>query len=186
MRTTLNKGFTLIELLIVIGIIAVLVAVLAVALLPWLNKSKPRATKTLLKNIGDAVAGERVSYSEPQFKKDAGPLASSASTDEKKRSSQILVFYLCPTKDIWDKAPTYKSRSYDPKLPPEQYKDMLDTTSEKLPFFKDAWDRTLWYKIDKSGRFYLWSAGADGQWDNDDDLVYDSANSSVKEYAELK
>lgn len=185
MRNALKRGFTLIELLIVIGIISVLVAVLAIALLPWLNKAKPRATTTLLKNIGDAVGGERVSFSEVQFKKDAGPVAGQASTDEKKRSSQILVFYLCPSKDVWDKAPGYKGRSYEPKLLPEQYKDALDT-SEKLPFFKDAWDRTLWYKIDKSGRFYVWSAGADGQWETNDDLVYDSANSAVKEYGDLK
>lgn len=186
MRKTLEKGFTLIELLIVVGIIAVLVAVLGIALLPWIAKAKPRATKALLKNIGDAVAGERVAFSETQFKKDAGALATNLASDEKTRSSQILVFYLCPTKEVWDKAPGYKGRSYDPKFPPEQYKDSLDTTAQKMPFFKDAWDRPLWYRIDKSGRFYLWSAGDDGQWENADDWVYDSANSTVKEFSELK
>jgi prepilin-type N-terminal cleavage/methylation domain-containing protein len=180
-----RKGFTLIELLIVVGIIAVLVAVLAVALLPMLAKAKPKATKTLLKNIGDAVAGERVSYSEVQFKKDAGVLASSASTDKYKKSSQILMFYLCPTKDVWEKAPMYKSRTYDPKLSPEQYKDSTDA-SEKLPFFIDAWGKPIWYSIDKSGRFYIRSAGEDGNWDTDDDLIFDSGNSSVKELSEIK
>lgn len=180
-----KKGFTLIELLIVVGIIAVLVAVLAVALLPWIQKAKPRATKALLKNIGDAVAGERVSYSEIQFKKDAGVLATNASGDKYKKSSQILMFYLCPSKDEWEKAPMYKGRTYDPKLPPEQYKDSTDT-SEKLPYFIDAWGKPLWYSIDKSGRFYIRSAGDDGNWDTDDDLIFDSANSSVKELSEIK
>jgi prepilin-type N-terminal cleavage/methylation domain-containing protein len=181
-----RKGFTLIELLIVVGIIAVLVAVLAVALLPWIQKAKPKATKALLKNLGDAVAGERVSYNEIQFKKDAGVLASSASSDKYKKSSQILMFYLCPSKDEWEKAPMYKSGSYNPKLPPEQFKDSTDSKSEKLPFFVDAWDRSVWYSIDKSGRFYIRSAGDDGNWDTDDDLIFDSANSSVKEYSEIK
>ena len=95
-----NKGFTLIELMIVVGIIAVLVAVLAVAILPWLNKAKPRATKALLQNIGNAISGEKVAWTEKSFRADAGGLAASASSDDKKKSSQIMVFYLCPTKEV--------------------------------------------------------------------------------------
>lgn len=180
-----NKGFTLIELMIVVGIIAVLVAVLAVAILPWLNKAKPRATKALLQNIGNAISGEKIAWTEKSFRADAGGLAASASSDDKKKSSQIMVFYLCPTKEVWDQAPTYKGKAYQPKLPLEQFKDSLKDDAGKIQYFVDAWDRPLWYKIEKSGSLLIMSAGEDGNWETGDDLIFESRTNSVKERSEF-
>ncbi|MCQ3950843.1 MAG: prepilin-type N-terminal cleavage/methylation domain-containing protein [Planctomycetaceae bacterium] len=183
--TRSDKGFTLIELMIVIGIVAVLVAVLAVAILPWIQKAKPRATKALLQNVGNALAGEKVTPNETSFRKDAGALAATLSNDDKMKSSQILVFYLCPTKEVWDQAPAYKGKSYSPKQDPQQFKDSMRGDAGKLQYFVDAWDRPVWFRIEKSGAFLISSAGDDGQWDTDDDLIFDSRNNSVRERAEI-
>lgn len=174
-------GFTLIELLVVIGIIAVLVVVVMVALLPALLQSKHQATKSLLNTMGGALAGMRTLPNKTQFNKDAGQsLANTLDWKAREKgSSQLIVFYLCPSRDVWNEAPLYKNRDYQPTLDPAQYKDMLlSDDSSRLQYMADAWGTPLWYVVDKMG-FFLISAGEDMKFDTKDDWIYDSQSNNV-------
>lgn len=174
-----NQGFTLIELLVVVAIIAVLVVVIMVALWPALTRSRAEATKTLLTNMGTALANMRPLPNKTQFTKDAGPLAGSLDTSEAKASSQLLVFYLLPSRDVWQEAPLYKGRDYQPQFDPAQYKDQLFDSGGKIQFLADGWGTPVWYTIDRQGAFYLISAGEDMKFDTPDDFIYDSKSNTV-------
>ncbi len=183
---TNRRGFTLIELLIVVGIIVVLLVVLAVAILPKLLAAKENNTKTLLSNAYSGLPLGVGTLTPDKFRSDAGNLSRKIHQDEKIQSSQMLLFYLAPSRETWDSSKLYAGRNYDPPNTPETFAEFTVTESDRLPWLADAWGKELWYRLDRgAGVAYLQSAGQDSIWDNDDDLVYDPRSGSVKSRAEL-
>ncbi len=181
-----TRGFTLIELLIVVGIVSLLLVVLVVAVLPWISKSRVNQTKTLLNTIYTGLPIDSGILTPQRFKNDAGSMANQIHSDEKIASSQMILFYLAPSRDVWVNSKLYAGRNYDPPNPPESFGDSLRTEANRMPWLIDAWDKELWYRHDKNVNLaYVQSAGPDGIWDNDDDLVYDPRSQSVKEFAEM-
>jgi prepilin-type N-terminal cleavage/methylation domain-containing protein len=180
-----RAGFTLIELMIVVGIIVVLMAVLAIAIMPWLRKSDEKATRTLLLNIGPQITGGKVAPSIKKFKKDAGSLSSKISSDKKFASSQMMLFYTAPTRETWDSAKCYKDQNYNPPQQPQQYAEFTQT-DKGLPYLVDAWGTCIWYEYDKTVKAgFVFSEGEDMQWNTPDDLIYDSRNNKVSRRDEL-
>ncbi|MCB9894931.1 MAG: type II secretion system protein [Planctomycetes bacterium] len=183
-----KRGFTLIELLIVVGIISILIVVLFVAILPWLKKSEDKASRTLLQQIGGAVSGRKVALSIKQFKKDAGSsLSGRIAADEDLASSQMMLFYAAPTREIWDQAAIYKDRNYAPDLQPQEFTSFTRSEGGKLPYLVDAWETPLRYKYEKmfDGGIII-SAGEDKVFGGPDDLIYDPRNNAVKTREEMK
>lgn len=185
-----RRGFTLIELMIVIGIIAVLVAVLAMAVLPWLSKSSENSTKALLSSVGGLVTAERNPFTLERFRKDVGPsLSSQVDSDPKKASAQMLIFYYAPSQDTWKKSVYFKGQNYDPKVQP---KDWVESTkvggsAPDLPYLTDFWNNELYYYYDKAAKIVvIRSWGPDGQPDTDDDLAFDGGSNRVVYWNELK
>ncbi|MCA8915592.1 MAG: type II secretion system protein [Planctomycetes bacterium] len=182
-----RRGFTLIELLIVVGIISILIVVLFVAILPWLKKSEDKASRTLLQQIGGALSADKVSLSIKKFKKDAGSnLSGRIAADEDLASSQMMLFYAAPTREVWDQSTLYKDRNYAPKLQPQEFTKFTRDEGGKLPYLVDAWETPLKYKYEKifDGGIII-SAGADKMFGNPDDLIYDPRNNTVKTREEM-
>lgn len=185
MRKT-NQGFTLIELMIVIGIIVVLMAVLAVAIFPMISRSNENGTKALLQQIGGAMNSKKGAYSVKKFQKDIGSLSKALESDPKKRSSQMMLFYVAPTERAWNESKLYKGKNYAPEIDPVNLKESIMNEESALPYLADAWGTTLWYKYDKGAKTMLiLSAGEDRAWDTEDDLVYDGRSDSVKFMEEI-
>lgn len=189
MKNYMNKrraGFTLIELMIVIGIIAVLVVVLAVAVLPALSKSDESATRTMLQDIGAQICGQQVVPTVAKFRKDASDLSGRIASDDKMASSQMMLFYTAPDRSTWDSAKYYKGQNYNPKQQPEQYLKFTREQGGGLPFLVDAWENPIWYEYDKTVKAgFVLSRGKDGEWNTTDDLIYDSRNTKVVKREEL-
>ena len=187
MRRAGAAGFTLIELMIVIAIIATLVAVLALAIIPWLSKSEEQATRSLLSTTGAAVSQQKSGLDMAKFRKDAGTLSGQIDSDPKLASSQMMVFYAAPSAAVWQEAPLYKGRQHAPEIAPEQVQDNLRGDSNGLQHFVDNWETPLWYRWDKATKSaVIQSAGPDREWETDDDLVYMGSSGSVKTREELK
>ncbi|MBZ0135149.1 MAG: type II secretion system GspH family protein [Planctomycetes bacterium] len=181
MQRVHNKGFTLIELLIVVGIISLLLVVLAVAVLPALSKGDEKASISLLQQVGPEMTSRTPAPTLKQFKKDAGSLAGRISSDEKIATSQMMLFYLAPSRSTWDGAKYYEGQNYAPKHQPEEFQEFTREEGGKLPHLVDAWDNPIWYEYDtrtKSG--YVFSSGKDGAVGTPDDFIFDSRNNSVK------
>ena len=182
-----KRGFTLIELLIVVGIISLLVVVLFVAVFPWLGKSKVSATTSLLQQIGGTLSADKLSLNVNKFKKDAGSLSKDISNDEKTASSQMMMFYTAPTREVWDQSSLYKDRNYAPKLQPQEFTKFSRDDAGKLPYLVDAWETPIWYKYEKVfNGGVIYSAGEDTVPGNADDLIYDPRNDRVKLREELE
>jgi prepilin-type N-terminal cleavage/methylation domain-containing protein len=182
-----KRGFTLIELLIVVGIISVLIVVLAIAVLPWLSKSEEKATRTVLSQIGTAMSDKKVVPTIAKFKKDAGQLSGKIDGQERKASSQMMLFYMAPSRSTWDSSALYKGRNYEPTLAPEQFAEFTRDDGGRLPYLVDSWENVIWYEYHKDlkgGAIY--SAGEDGVPNNDDDLVFDPRDAQVKTFGEMK
>jgi prepilin-type N-terminal cleavage/methylation domain-containing protein len=186
MNTRKGKtGFTLIELLIVVGIISVLIVVLAIAVLPWLSKSDEKASRTILSQIGSAMSGGKVVPTLAKFKKDAGSLSGKISADEKKASSQMMLFYMAPSRSTWEASTLYKGRNYEPTLTPE---DFAEFTRDEggLPYLVDAWDQVIWLEYHKElNGVAIYSAGEDMLPKTPDDLIFDPRDVKVKTRAEM-
>jgi prepilin-type N-terminal cleavage/methylation domain-containing protein len=180
-----KTGFTLIELLIVVGIIAVLIVVLAIAVLPWLGKSDEKATRTVLSQIGSAMSGGKVIPTIQKFKKDAGQLSGKISGEERKASSQMMLFYMAPDRSTWEGSALYKGRNYEPTLTPEDFAEFTREDGNDLPYLVDAWDKVIWYDYDKTVGGMIWSAGEDMEPKTPDDLVFDPRDSKVHTRAEI-
>jgi len=189
MKNHMNKrraGFTLIELMIVVGIIVVLMAVLAIAVMPWLRKSDEKATRTLMMNIGPSICSHKPAYTLKSFKKDAADLSGRISADEKIASSQMMLFYTAPDRSVWDAAKFYKGRNYDPDQNPEQYAEFTKEEGGMLPYLVDAWDHPVWYEYDKTiKKGFVFSRGEDNLWNTPDDLIFDSRNNQVTKREDL-
>jgi prepilin-type N-terminal cleavage/methylation domain-containing protein len=187
---TSRRGFTLIELLIVVGIIVILVAVLALAIMPYFSKAQERTTRELMTQVGEQLASERNLLSVPQMQRDAGPLSSQISRDPKIASAQMIVFYYAPSQRVREQATVYKgSANAEPRIDPKLWVEFMTTenTSPDMPSLCDAWSTPLWYLYDKgSNTHILRSAGEDLQWDTDDDLAYSSGKGSVGLWNEMK
>lgn len=182
-----KRGFTLIELLIVVGIISILIVVLFVAILPWLKKSEVSATTTLLQQIGGAVSDSKVALSVKKFKKDAGSnLTRRISGDEEIASSQMMLFYAAPTREVWDQSAMYKDRNYAPKLQPQEFQKFTQADGGQLPYLVDAWGHPIWYKYDNVAGGVIYSRGEDNLFPSDDDLIYDPRNNKVVTRADQK
>ena len=168
------RGFTLIELMIVVGIIVILVAVLAVAILPYLKRIKPKKTQALLQTVGGAVVNK--TFREKTFRRDVGSLSGQISSDAKIRSSQMLAFYLCPSRRAWDQSRLYAGQVYDPELDADSLRnaDSLVGDGDLLQLV-DAWGNPIWYHFDKKRKTLLIeSRGEDEKWNTDDDIIYDA------------
>jgi prepilin-type N-terminal cleavage/methylation domain-containing protein len=176
----LRSGFTLIELLIVVGIISLLVLVLTVAVMPRLLQNQVRTTEALLQRIGGPATETRVVFTVERFQADAGEIAGWISRDEKIRSSQMLTFYLAPSREVWERSSFYRGE-HDPKLPPDTLSEFMVRGGEReMPYIVDPWGNPIWYVHDAGlNAVFLVSAGPDGIWSNDDDLIYDSRNNRV-------
>jgi len=186
-----RRGFTLIELMIVIGIIAVLVAVLALAVLPWLGKSSENNTRTILNSVGSLLAGdaERSVPSLDRFRKDVGQnLTGQVSSDPKRASAQLMMFYYAPTKEAWEKSTYYKGKQYDPKVDPKSWAEftLVDGSAPDLPMLTDGWNQPLYYYYDKAEKIVIVrSFGKNGKEDAEDDLAFDGGSGQVKFWSEM-
>lgn len=183
-----NRGFTLIELMIVIGIIAVLVAVLALAVLPYLSRAAENTTRSTLNSVGGLLANETNPPTLEKFRRDAGPLAGQISSDEKEASAQLMVFYYAPSAAAWNSSNLYKGRSYDPQVPPERWAEFTHQYSggSDMPYLADGWDTPYWYYYDAKAKTVLVrSAGPDKEWDTEDDLVYVGTKQQVLKWSEV-
>jgi prepilin-type N-terminal cleavage/methylation domain-containing protein len=180
-----RRGFTLIELLIVVGIIVVLLVVLAITILPKLMAAKENNTRTLLTNVYGGISTQGTLRQE-KFRRDAGNLSRKIESDEKISSSQMLLFYLAPSREVWDGSKLYAGQNYNPPNTQETYAEFLREETDKLPWLVDAWGTTIWYQEDRqAGVAYIRSAGPDGVWDNDDDLIFDPKSETIKLRSEM-
>jgi prepilin-type N-terminal cleavage/methylation domain-containing protein len=181
-----RRGFTLIELLIVVGIIVVLLVVLAVAILPKLITAKENNTKTLLNNAYSGLPLSVGALTPAKFRSDAGTLSRKIHPDDKIESSQMLLFYLAPSRPTWDGSKLYAGRNYDPPNTPETFAEFTMEEADRLPWLVDAWGKELWYRLDRGANVaYLQSAGQDSIWDNEDDLIYDPRSGTVKNRSDM-
>lgn len=186
---TSRRGFTLIELLIVVGIIVILVAVLALAIMPYFSKAQERSTRELMGQVGEQLSSERNLLSVQQMQRDAGPLSSQISRDPKVASAQMIVFYYAPGQRVREQATVYKGRNAEPRIDPKLWVEFMvtESSSPDMPSLCDAWQTPLWYQYDKpSNTHILRSAGEDMQWDTEDDLAYSSSKGSVGFWNEMK
>jgi prepilin-type N-terminal cleavage/methylation domain-containing protein len=182
-----KTGFTLIELLIVVGIISVLIVVLAIAVLPWLSKSKNRATETILSQIGTEMSGKKIAPTITKFKKDAGEMSGRIAGDERTASSQMMLFYMAPERSTWEGSALYKGRNYEPTLQPESFAEFTRKEGGRLPYLVDAWDKVIWYEWDKQLKGgAIFSSGEDTVPGNDDDMIFDPRDMKVKTRADMK
>ncbi|MHC4839926.1 MAG: type II secretion system protein [Planctomycetota bacterium] len=173
-----RRAFTLIELLIVVGIIALLVAVLTVAVIPWISKSDENATKALLNNVGSKMAGLPVTPTLKKFRKDAGELSSQIAGDEDEAMSQMMVFYIAPNEDSWTGSKFYKGQEYNPLVKPQTLTDNI-TGDNTLKYFMDHKGNTITMML-SNGKLLVMSSGDDGKFRTADDFVYDSRDGKTK------
>ena len=180
-----RRGFTLIELLIVVGIIVVLLVVLAITILPKMMAAKENNTRTLLTNIYGGISTMGI-LRQDKFRRDAGNLSRKIESDEKISSSQMVLFYLAPSRETWDGSKLYAGQNYNPPNTQEMYAEFLMEDVDKLPWLVDAWDTPIWYQEDRqAGVAYIRSAGQDGVWDTEDDLIFDPKSESIKLRADM-
>lgn len=183
-RRSAIRGFTLIELMIVIGIIAVMVAVMALAVLPWLSKSEEKATTSIMQQVGGLLSDTKTGYNVQKFRKDAGKLASGI--NDQHASAQLMVFYFAPSKEVWDAADYYKNQNYSPKVQPADWAAFIKQDGNQLPHLCDAWGTPLKYMYDKTASaIIVESAGEDMKFGTDDDFVFDGRNNTVKKREEF-
>jgi prepilin-type N-terminal cleavage/methylation domain-containing protein len=184
-----RRGFTLIELLIVVGIIVILVAVLALAILPWFSKAGERSTREIMGQVGAMLADEKNPLTVEQFRRDAGQMSSQIASDRKKSSAQMIVFYYAPSQRVRENAPVYKGRGVEPRVDPKEWTKFLlnDGSAPDMPHLCDVWGTELWYIYDKASNTHiLRSAGEDTNWDTEDDLAYNSLKGGVGKWEEMK
>jgi prepilin-type N-terminal cleavage/methylation domain-containing protein len=185
MRMRNKKGFTLIEVLIVVGIIALLMTVLVVAVIPMMGRGNVQATRTLLVNVGPLTSRTPAPTLET-FRRDAGPLASEIAADDDVAHSQMILFYLAPSNEVWTVAPLYRDRNYNPDIPPEQFTNFTRQDPGRMPHLVDAWETPLRWHVDTHmGAIFIISAGPDQAFGTDDDLVYDPRMDQVRTREEL-
>lgn len=182
-----KRGFTLIELLIVIGIIGVLVVVLVVVIFPQLEKSRQNDTRLLLQSIHSGLSAKRGVFSIEQFRRDAGDLENRIHSDPKVQTSQMMLFYLAPAPEVWQNSRVYGGTNYNPSVQPESFNRFTHTEPNRLSWLKDAWENTLWYFHDRGDdTVYIMSAGPDGEWENDDDVVLDTRSGTIQNRADME
>jgi prepilin-type N-terminal cleavage/methylation domain-containing protein len=183
-----RSGFTLIELLIVVGIIAVLVVVLAVAILPWIAKSDVNATKSLLQQVGPVITGDtKVRPTLKKFREDAGDLSGRIHANEDIASSQMILFYIAPSRSVWDQSELYGGTNYKPKVSPDDVAEFTREEGGKLPYLIDPWGNPIQYVYDKKMKSaFVYSNGADGQWKTPDDIIYMASSNEVKLREEME
>jgi prepilin-type N-terminal cleavage/methylation domain-containing protein len=185
-RNSSRKGFTLIEVLIVVGIIALLVMVLAIAILPMVAQSDERRTRTLLQTIAPVAEGHTLPNLET-FRRDAGNLADRISSDNDIAHSQMMLFYLAPSNEVWQGSRLYAGQNYNPQFRPEEFSEYTRTDTGKLPYLVDAWDRPLRWQYDTAvSALFISSAGPDGEFGTNDDLVLDTRMNEVRTLEELR
>jgi len=185
---TSRQGFTLIELLIVVAIIAVLVAVLAIAIFPWLAKNNENSTRTLMTSVSGLLEPRKNALTVDQLRRDAGPLSSQVSGDPRIASAQLIVFYFAPSKTAWDASNLGRNREYRPEVDPKEWaKFLMSDGAPDMPYLTDAWGTAFWYSYDKvMDTYILRSAGKDMQWDTEDDLVATKGTKGVQFWSEIR
>jgi prepilin-type N-terminal cleavage/methylation domain-containing protein len=182
-----RKGFTLIELLIVVGIIVLLVSVLAVAIMPLMGQGDVRRTRSLLQSIAPIADSGRTLPTLETFRRDAGDLSRQISNDNDIAHSQMILFYLAPSRDVWDGSRLYRGRNYDPLFQPEQFSDSTVNSPNLMPYLVDAWETPLRWQYDRNVQaLFIMSAGPDKAFGNNDDLVLDTRSNEVTTLEALK
>jgi prepilin-type N-terminal cleavage/methylation domain-containing protein len=181
-----KKGFTLIEVLIVVGIIALLMAVLVVAVIPLMTRGDIQNARSLLLNVGP-LTGRTPPPTLVSFRRDAGPLASQIAPGDDIAHSQMILFYLAPSNEVWSAAPLYRDRNYNPDIPPEQFTNYTREDPGLLPYLVDPWGTPLrWHVDNAAGVIFIISAGQDERFGTDNDLVYDPRMEQVRTLEELR
>ena len=71
-----------------------------------------------------------------QFKKDVGKGSARISTDEKTALSQMMLFYLAPSRSVWESSELYKGQNYNPKLQPEEFAEFTIDEGGQMPYFR--------------------------------------------------
>jgi hypothetical protein len=167
----------------------ILVAVLALAIMPYFTDAQTRATRGLMGQVGEQLSFERNVLSVDQMRRDAGALSSQISRDPKTASAQMIVFYYAPSQHVREQATVYKGTNAEPRIDPKLWVEFMSTenTSPDMPVLCDAWTTPLWYLYEKASNIHiLRSAGEDMQWDTEDDLAYSSGKGTVEFWNELK
>lgn len=183
-HTRTSRGFTLIELLIVIGIIALLTSVLAVAVLPMIMKADETALNALLEDVGPKLQGLTIKPTQKKFKKDAGSLSGQISGDKDIANSQMILFYLAPDSDTWDQSRLYKDKPYSPLITPETWQANI-IGDKTLKYLADQNGDPFRYILE-NGKVMLLARGEDGKFKTADDIIYDGRSGSVKTGEEVK
>jgi len=145
-------GFTLIEMVIIVAVLAILAAAITPAILQQVVDAKLTASKSSAKAIYEAMAGRSDVKGHYGFLGDMGRLPTKA--DE----------LVTPPAGApaFDGSRTFRGVGAGWKGP------YLAVGETKEGFLADGWGRQ--YRITRNGQ--VRSAGPDGVYDNDDDIVY--------------
>lgn len=157
-RASLESGFSLLEIAVVVLILSVIAGVLIVTLGGAPDMARREKTEAILKILAEGCSRYRWHFQEypPAGNGESSVLHSALGRPFERRVQDDppvvqTVGPLVSFRPDW-----LKSGRSDP-----------DPPSEIL----DAWDRPLRYERPTPDRFVLRSAGEDGEWGTDDDLV---------------
>ena len=170
--STKQRGFTLIELLIVVGIIGVLVAVLLAVLMSARKKAKVNEAR----NFVDTIVPTAIT----KWRDDKGkttdkfPLSGANSNSDMYEGNRLLFNALISEPGRAGKESFIPSDAFS------------QGTDRQKPVFLDPWEQPYryrnWANVPKGGKsgnlikyndgtYDLVSAGPDGIWDNEDDVI---------------
>jgi general secretion pathway protein G len=144
-------GFTIVEILVVIAIISTLAGLLMSGVMIARTKVRKDQTKISLANIGMALKNYRTDMGD--YPPGSGDIT----------SSETLYKELTTAK------------GFGPYLPGLDSKDIKDTDKNGSPELVDPWGNPIWYtrgdNLTNDKDFELRSAGPDGIYGTDDDIV---------------
>jgi prepilin-type N-terminal cleavage/methylation domain-containing protein len=151
-RTNCPRGFTLIEAVVMVAILAILAAAITPAVLQQIVDAKATASKSSAKALYEAMAGRADVKGSYGFLGDMGRMPTSAK-ELVTQEGAVAAF---------DAAQSFRGVGIGWRGP------YLPVGETKEGFVVDAWGHE--YRISAVGQ--VRSAGPDGVYDNDDDILY--------------